>query len=101
VEKLATGAPADDPIVRNGDKIYVPTLENQVFYISGQVRSPGAYPAQTGMTFRTAIARGGGLTEMGSEKKVKVVRNGVEMKSVKLEDKVMPGDVITIGERLF
>jgi polysaccharide biosynthesis/export protein len=98
---LASGGPDDDPVVRSGDKIYIPTAENESFYISGQVNSPGAYPVTQGMTFRKAIAKGGGLTENGSEKKLRVVRNGKPLKGVKLEDTVQVDDVITIGERLF
>jgi len=101
IDKIATGVPGQDPIIRPGDRIFIPASENEVFYISGQVRSPGAYPVADGMTYRIAIAKGGGVTDMGTEKKIKVVRNGTTLKKVKLEDPVQPGDVITIGERLF
>lgn len=101
IDVLASGGPDQDPLVTHGDKIFIPAAENEVFYISGQVNSPGAYPVSTGMTFRKAIARGGGVTENGSEGKVKVVRDGKKLSKVKLEDTVQVGDVITIGERLF
>ena len=53
------------------------------------------------MTIRMAIARGGGVTENGSEKKVTLVRDGKEIKKVSLDDPVKVGDIIKIGERLF
>lgn len=98
---LGVGGPDRDPVVQNGDKVFIPSAENEVFYISGQVNAPGGYPVSTGLTLRMAIARGGGVTENGSEKKAKVVRGGKTLKSVKLEDPVQVGDVITVGERLF
>jgi polysaccharide export outer membrane protein len=98
IRDLATGGPAQDPFVQPGDKIYAPLAET--FYIYGQVNSPGPYPLQSDMTLRMAIARGGGLTESGSDKKATVTRGGKKVK-LALEDKVQPGDVIVIGERLF
>lgn len=98
ISELATGDATKDPIVTPGDKIYAPVAE--VFYISGQVNAPGPFPMTTNMTVRQAIARAGGLTAAGSEKKVEVNRGG---KKVKLQGdaKVEPGDVLVVGERLF
>jgi polysaccharide export outer membrane protein len=77
-------------------------VENEVFYLSGAVKSPGAYPAAADMTVRMALARAGGLNENGSEGKIKVTRKGVELKNVKIDvTKVEAGDIITVGERLF
>jgi polysaccharide export outer membrane protein len=98
IRDLATGDSTQDPYVAAGDKIYSPTAE--VFYIYGQVNGPGAYPLVSDMTVRMAIAKAGGLTESGSDKKVDVTRGG---KKAKLDTgaKLMSGDVLFIGERLF
>jgi polysaccharide export outer membrane protein len=101
IAQLASGGSDKDPLVRTGDKIYVPTVENEVFYISGQVNAPGSYAVTEGLTVRKAIAKGGGVNENGSEKKVKIVRDGKTLKGIKLEDPIKVGDVVTIGERLF
>ncbi|MBS0360309.1 MAG: SLBB domain-containing protein [Proteobacteria bacterium] len=101
VDKLAQGSGDEDPIVKAGDKIYVPTQEAEVFYISGEIKSPGAFPVSDKMTIRQAIARGGGVTENGSENKVTLIRDGKPVKKVSLEDNVKVGDIIKIGERLF
>lgn len=97
-EKLAMGAAADDPVVNPGDKIYVPQMET--FYVYGQIAAPGVYGIQGDMTLRKALARGGGLTPSGSEKRVKIFRNGTPVKA-ELEMIIQPGDVIVVGERLF
>lgn len=101
MEDLATGAGGADPLVQPGDKIYVPSVQSEVFYISGQVRTPGSFPMKKDLTVREAIAKGGGLTDMGSEKKVKVFRKNVEVKGVKLDTALEPGDIVQVGERLF
>ena len=82
-----------------GDKIFVPKAE--IFYLSGQVNAPGAYPITEGMTVRMAIARGGGINQLGSDKKLKLTRHGVKLTNIDLESKIQPGDVLVVGERLF
>jgi polysaccharide export outer membrane protein len=101
IANLATGSAEEDPVVSPGDKIYIPPAENEVFYINGEVRSPGAYPVQKDMSVRIALAKAGGVSENGSEKKVKLVRDGKRLDDAGLETKVQPGDVITFGARLF
>lgn len=98
IRDLATGGDDQDPYVRAGDKIYAPQAEN--FYIYGQVNAPGVYSVASDGTVRMAIARAGGLTASGSDKKVTVTRSGKKVK-VDLASKVEAGDVLEIGERLF
>src|SRR3546814_20961673 len=73
---LATGDNRQDPFPTAGDKIYVPDAES--FFIYGQVTAPGGYPVRAGMSVRQAIARGGGLTELGTAKRGKIFRQGIE-----------------------
>ena len=101
ISKLASGSADQDPIVKPGDKIFIPSADAEVFYISGQVNKPGSYPVTEGLTIRKALAEGGGVNENGSENKVKVVRDGKTVKSPKLDDPVKPGDILTFGEKLF
>lgn len=99
LEALATGGGQEDPPVQPGDKIFVP--EAKSFFIYGQVNAPGAYALRGGMTVRQAIARGGGLTQLGTEKRIKLIRGGQEMKGVALEMPVTAEDVVVVGERYF
>jgi polysaccharide export outer membrane protein len=101
ISNLATGGSEEDPVVSPGDKIYIPPAENEVVYLNGEVRSPGAYAIQKDMTVRIALAKAGGVSETGSEKKVKLVRDGKRLEDANLETKVQPGDFITYGARLF
>ena len=98
-DQIAMGGPNEDPVVNPGDKVFVP--EAKTFYIYGQVNSPGNYRISDGMSLQKALARAGGLTNLGSEGRVKVVRDGVELKKFKLGDPILPDDVIVVGERFF
>src|SRR3546814_15311199 len=72
-----------DPVVEGGDTLFVPDAE--IFYVYGQINSPGAQPMRANMTVRQAIAQAGGPTAMGSDKRVRINRGGKEYKE-KLED---------------
>ena len=62
----------NDVVLMDGDIINVPKA--QTFYITGQVRNPGHYVLEPGMTVEQAIAVAGGLTERGSDRRIKVAR---------------------------
>jgi polysaccharide export outer membrane protein len=98
IKDLSTGDTTQDPYVQAGDKIYAPAAE--MYYISGKVNSPGQYAANSDITLAMAIAKAGGLAEQGSDKKVEVTRGGKKTK-LALTDKLQPGDIIVVGEKLF
>ena len=99
LETIARGGPDADPVVKPGDKIFVP--DAATFYIYGQVNSPGTYALTSKMSLRMALARGGGLSALGSDRRITVVRNGEELKKFNLGDPLEPNDVVVVGERFF
>ena len=99
VKDLATGDESHDPYVQPGDKIFAPN--GDVFYIKGQVKAPGSYILLPHMTLTMALARGGGLTDLGSDSHIKVIRKNVEMSPKDLNIEVLPDDVIDVGEGWF
>jgi polysaccharide export outer membrane protein len=99
VKTLATGDRSQDPFVSPGDKIFSPQAE--LFYISGQVKTPGAYAINGDMTVRMAVARGGGMTDIGSEKGIKVTHQDGKVEKPGMNGQIRPGDVVVVGERLF
>jgi polysaccharide export outer membrane protein len=99
---LQSGAILNNVMLREGDTIFVPKAER--FFITGHVRSPGAYTYERGMTVLQAISLAGGLSEKGSDRGVKVIRvvNGQKKEiSVKLTDVVQPNDTLVIRQRLL
>lgn len=89
--------------VSEGDFILVPKMDT--FYIHGEVKRPGSYRLERGMTAMQALSVGGGLTERGSLKGMKVTRRkpdgGTEKVPVELTDVLQPNDVLYVKERLF
>lgn len=87
----------------DGDQINVPKAQSA--FVSGHVRTPGAYPVERGMTVLQVLTLAGGVSDRGSDKRISIERvvNGKRTvkKSVKLTDIVEPGDTIVVGPRFF
>ncbi|EDN69480.1 polysaccharide export protein [Beggiatoa sp. PS] len=87
-------------LIQPGDIITVEAY--QKFFVKGEVKSPGAYPYELGLTVEKAISIAGGLTEFASLRKIFVLRNGSEKAiTVDLNIPIQPGDIITIKEGIF
>jgi len=72
------------------------------FYIDGEVKSPGGYPYQPGLTVKQAISLAGGVTEWASSSKFEILREGSnDAKPAENNTTVRPGDTVTILEGLF
>jgi polysaccharide export outer membrane protein len=84
------------------DTVFVPQAPK--VFVSGEVRSPGAYGWFPGMTARQLISLAGGLTPDGSDGRLTVVRQvdgQSEEGKIKLDDDVKPGDTLVVRRRLF
>ncbi len=101
-EDLREGRLTANIILQDGDTIFVPTAEK--FYVLGFVKQPGQFVLQPGMTVRQAISVAGGLTERGSDRRIKIIRK-VKNKDVELDasmsDLVLPNDTIRVPQRLI
>ena len=91
-----------DVTLQDGDIINVPTAKR--FYISGFVKNTGYYVLDAGTTVSQAIVLAGGLSDRGSDRRIKIGRvvNGKMVDiSAELTDKVQPNDEIKIPSRIF
>jgi len=91
-----------DLALQDGDIVYVAPAQH--FTITGQVKNSGVYVWEPELTLEQAIARAGGLTDRGSQRGAKARRtvNGKAQEvGLKLQDKILAGDTITIGQRIF
>ena len=82
-------------------KVSVSIVRHRNFYVSGEVKTPGGYPYEEGLTVQKAIVMSGGLTEKAERGEFKVLRrtNGQEKSlTVKLETPVLPDDIIVAAE---
>jgi len=85
-------------------KVTVSVLESRPFYMQGEVKRPGSYKYQEGLTVEKAIALAGGFGARASKRKITLSRDGdagTERFRVKLNTPIEPGDVITVGQSLF
>jgi len=100
---LTDGDPARNVRIASDDVVYVAPAP--VFYIYGEVRTPGAYPLTPDMTVRQALSLGGGLTPRGSERGIRIDRKGpngeVTTVRARLTDQVRPDDVLQVPESWF
>ena len=92
-----------------GDYLLNPSVQVDIvtyrpFYIHGEVRRPGAYPYQPGLTVNQAVALGGGFTERASTSKMYIKKAFDAKKArekVSLTYSVGPGDTIIIEQSFF
>jgi len=88
--------------VSNGDSLYVPRAS--FIFVSGAVKVPGFYRIASGLTVFRSITLAGGFTARAAKSRIKIIRKSdagdMEIK-VKMEDLVLPDDVIVVPEGFF
>jgi polysaccharide export outer membrane protein len=100
---FAPGQAGKDFLMANGDTVWV---ERQpIVYIYGEVQRPGPMRLEREMTLLQALATGGGLTQRGTDKGIRVHRKGADGKVQVVEpvmtDMLREGDVVFVRESLF
>ena len=100
---FAPGGKDKDILILNGDAVWVD--RQPLVYIYGEVQRPGPMRLERGMTLMQSLATGGGLTQRGTEKGIRVHRKGADGKvqviTPALDDKMLDGDVVYVRESLF
>ena len=90
-------------LVQDGDILYVPRAPQ--FYIYGQVNRPGQFRLERNMTVAQALSVGGGLTQQGTQRGIKILRRDANGKlqelPAKLSDLLQKDDVVYVKEALF
>ncbi len=74
------------------------------FYIYGEVKKPGGYEYQPGLTLRKAIALAGGLTPRASKSKMYLISEHDDIEEeapLAIDDTIQPGDIINIKQSFF
>lgn len=75
--------------------------EGQRFYISGEVRTPGRYLYEKGLTTHKAISMAGGFTEKAEKVTIRItrVRNGIAQPiEADLDAPVLPDDFVVVPQ---
>jgi len=85
-------------------QISVTLIEYRPFFVKGEVKNPGSYPYQPGLTLRKAITLAGGLTPLASSRRITVIHEGdpdQKPEKASMDAAIKPGDIIDIGQGLF
>jgi len=85
-------------------QVNVSIVEHRSFFIVGEVKNPGAYPYQPGLTVRRAISLAGGFTEFATRDHFSLVHDkarGKQAVAVGADALVGPGDSISVGKSIF
>ncbi len=96
-------------LARN-DLVYLPDAGDQVVYVLGEVKRPGAYRITPSMSFLDAFSQAGGLTEDAAEKKIEIIRSSTglerefELRDLldqpqKLNFALQEGDIVYVRRR--
>jgi polysaccharide biosynthesis/export protein len=100
---FAAGGRAKDVTIQNGDVLWID--RQPIVYIYGEVQRPGPMRLEREMTLMQALATGGGLTQRGTDKGIRVHRKGsegkVEIVNPDMSEKLRDGDVVFVRESLF
>jgi polysaccharide export outer membrane protein len=102
LESLLVDALKPDYLVN--PRVIVQVLKYRPYYLIGEVASRGAFPYLADMTYLKAIAIAGGFSYRAKQDHVYVIRSDdPELEELKLEikEKVQPGDIIRVAERMF
>jgi polysaccharide export outer membrane protein len=84
------------------DVVVVPSLRK--IFVEGEVRQPGHFHYEKGMTVHMAVAMAGGFTDKAAKTSTKVLRivKGEERAvEVSLDAPILPEDIILVPQRFF
>jgi polysaccharide export outer membrane protein len=73
--------------LQRNDTLYIPDSDDQLVYVMGEVKKPGAIGMTPNMTFLTALAQAGGPTDDAKKGRIRLIRpsSGME-RDIDLED---------------
>jgi polysaccharide export outer membrane protein len=97
---LRTGALTRNDVLQPGDTIFIPRAQS--FQVLGQVRNPGSFVFEPGMTVLRALSLAGGATELGAVNRLKIIRTTDRAQTevrAKYPDQLQPGDTLFIPTR--
>jgi len=90
--------------LHDGDTVFIPRSDPTRIFVSGQVRTPGAYSITENTSVLQALTLAGGVTESAAINRLRVMRivDGKQKTiTVKITDILQPGDTLVVPERYF
>lgn len=108
LENTLAAKKGSNPVIKDGDSIYIPSTVEEVT-ILGEISKPGGYKWNEDMRLANLIARAGNTSDRANLEKIRVVKETGQMKEINMKDffkndelsanpKLQPGDLVMIGE---
>jgi polysaccharide export outer membrane protein len=102
--KISSGL-AGDYIIDPQVNVFITKFRAQNIFVNGQVKKPGAFEFEEGMTLLKAITLAGSFTDLAAKDKVTVIRKSGErettLENTRLDEAILPGDVIIVSESVL
>ena len=102
LEELVTNKLSGDYLVN--PRVNVAITEYRKFFVYGEVKAPGGFVFEPGLTLEKAIALAGGFSPRASKSEAEVTREMNGEKTVQmfaLDRPILPGDIVNIKESFF
>ncbi|MFH0726902.1 MAG: polysaccharide biosynthesis/export family protein [Pseudomonadota bacterium] len=100
---IKTGDTALNLPIRDRDSVYISKAD--IYYVSGEVVKPGSFKLESDVTVIKAITVAGGFSKIAAKGKVRIIRivdgQKREIENVKMDERVLPNDVIVVPESFF
>jgi protein involved in polysaccharide export with SLBB domain len=103
VTHLSIAGLQDTLRTRYAEYLRAPEIQVRVLrriIVNGEVKLPNVYMLDVSSTVRDAVARAGGLTEMGNRKNVAIIRNGERVKVTNWELETGPVADLQSGDQI-
>ncbi|CCU80870.1 putative capsular polysaccharide transport protein [Halanaerobium saccharolyticum subsp. saccharolyticum DSM 6643] len=109
VENTLAAKKEANPVVKDGDSIYIPSALEEVT-ILGEIARPGSYEWNDNMRLANLIARAGNTSDRANLESIRLVNANKEIREINMEDffedsdltanpKLKPGDLVMVGEK--
>lgn len=85
-------------------KVSINIVEYRDYYITGEVKKPGAYHYEPGLNVHKAISVAGGFTQRASRTSIYLIKDKDPSRTeqeVDLNTSIGPGDILTVEESFF
>jgi protein involved in polysaccharide export with SLBB domain len=96
---------ADGYIISPQVNIFLQEYKTSKVYITGEVKKADAYKYEAGMTLLRLITIAGGFSDKAANTRVKIIRKvnnkEVVLERVKMDEPILPGDVVVVPESFF
>ena len=82
-------------------KVSVSIVRHRNVYVTGEVKAPGGFPFEDGLTAQKAITMAGGFTEKAAKAVLSITRRTANQEgtlSAQLDTALLPDDLIVVGQ---